>query len=497
METNYILGIDQGTTSTTVILVDSQTFEIAAEESVELAQYYPGPTMVEHDLDEIWSCVEKAIQGVLQKIPQATNKILSIGISNQRETTCAFTKEGKVLAKAIVWQDTRTKSLCQKIRDKDKDLIINTRSGLPIDAYFSASKMLWLLKNNAEVAKAYKEDNLYLTTVDSFLLGKLTQFKSVATEPSNASRTLLMNLDTGTWDNDLCEMFEIDPKVLAPIQDSFGIFGITSGLSYLPDGIAISAILGDQQAALFGQCAFKEGMSKCTYGTGAFFLLNTGETKKKSEKGLISTVAYQYKSKICYALEGSSYIAGAAVKWLRDKLEIIKDYKDIEELAAQATLKEMENLLFLPFFTGIASPHWITGTQAAIVGLLQNNDKKHLARACLEGIALSVEELLTCLELELGTTISKVHVDGGASVNDLLCQIQANFGKREILRPLVIETTSYGVAMGSMIGIGELTFDQMAEHWKEDRKFIPETSQLLYYKIKKRRWMEYMTKLYL
>lgn len=495
--TKYALGIDQGTTSTTIVLINAQTLELVDKVSKELTQFYPADHMVEHDLEEIWNCVTQGILKIIERNPNARDQIVSVGITNQRETVCAYRKNGTPLARAIVWQDARTKAICQKLRDHDSQQLISKFTTLPIDPYFSASKMLWLLENNADVQKASQEKDLYLTTVDSFLLYRITNGNAIATEPSNASRTMLMDIHTTQWENSLCNLIGINKDVLAPIKDSFGEFGKTKGLASLPDGIPVSAILGDQQAALFGQCGFTQGVSKCTYGTGAFLLVNTGDKAVISQKGLITTVAYRYNSKACYALEGSSFIAGSAVKWLRDNLKLFEKSSDIEEMAKKANLKEMEALLFLPFFTGIGSPYWISGTNANIIGLTQSTTSDHLARACLEGIALSVEELLVAMEAQLGTTLKSLRVDGGASENSLLCQIQSNFGKREIIRPKIIETTGFGVAVASLVGIGALKMDEIAQHWKIEKNYQPENLNSLYYKMKKRRWMEYLTKLYL
>jgi glycerol kinase len=319
----YILSIDQGTTGTRACLVDANTFDLVGQASKEYPQIFPKPSWVEHNLFDIWDSVEFTIKKVLLDNNIQSNMIAAIGITNQRETTCAFNKIGKPLGNAIVWQDKRTSDFCQNLKDKNLSDKIKTLTGLPIDPYFSASKMNWLLKNNKEVISAEASGDLLFGTIDSFLLYKLTGNVSHKTDASNASRTMLMNLKTCDWDNELLEIFSVNKKYLPEIVDSFGVFGVTKGLSFLPDGIAITGILGDQQSALFGQAGFHKGDMKCTYGTGAFVLFNTGEDLIYSKAGLLTTVEYKFKGKTIYALEGSSYIAGAAIQWLRDNLKII------------------------------------------------------------------------------------------------------------------------------------------------------------------------------
>ena len=320
---NYILSIDQGTTGTRSVLIDAQTFSLVGQVSKEYPQIYPKPSWVEHNLNDIWSTVESTVQELLKKHNIQVGMIKAIGITNQRETTCAFDKNGTPLANAIVWQDKRTADFCQELRKKNLSDKIKEKTGLPIDPYFSASKMNWLLKNNSAVSSANSRGELLFGTIDTFLLFKLTGNVSHKTDASNASRTMLMNLKTCSWDKELLEIFSINPETLPSIEDSFGEFGVTSGVAFLPDGIPITGILGDQQSALFGQAGFHKGEMKCTYGTGAFVLLNTGEDLVYSKSGLLTTVEYKYKGKAVYALEGSSYIAGAAIQWLRDNLKII------------------------------------------------------------------------------------------------------------------------------------------------------------------------------
>ncbi|MBT4792940.1 MAG: glycerol kinase, partial [Halobacteriovoraceae bacterium] len=318
---------------------------------------------------------------------------------------------------------------------------------------------------------------------------------SFFTEPSNASRTLLMDLDTCQWSDDLLNFFEIGSKFLPKIIESFDNFGQTQGLSFLNDNIPITCILGDQQAALFGQAGYKNGDLKCTYGTGAFILLNTGAEKIYSSNGLLTTVAYKKDGQACYALEGSCYIAGAAVQWLRDNLNIIESGPEVEVLANKVNdLTEMEHLLFMPFFTGIGSPHWKADAKGALIGITRDTNKQHIARACLDGMALSINDSIQALIADAPSQVDSIKVDGGACQNNLLMQIQASFSNKKIIRPKVIETTAYGVALGSMIGLGEINFSDLDNLWQEDKNFLPIKHS--YFDNKLAQWNQYIKKLF-
>ena len=490
----YILSIDQGTTGTTALLIDFESLELIDKENIEFSQIYPKPSWVEHDLNEIWKTVEESTKKVLDKCNVKPEQIATIGITNQRETTCAYDSKGTPLHNAIVWQDRRTSSYCEsKSKDYEK---LKLRTGLPLDPYFSGTKMRWLLDNSEEVKQAAQKDDLKLSTIDTFLLHKMSGNTSFKTEPSNASRTLLMDLDTCEWDEELLSFFEINKNFLPQICESFTDFGKTQGLSFLPDGIPIACILGDQQAALFGQAGYKAGDLKCTYGTGAFILLNTGNEKTFSSNGLLTTVAYKQDGKPCYALEGACYIAGAAVQWLRDNLNLIEGSPQVEELASQVNdLSEMEHLVLMPFFTGIGSPFWKPEAKASILGITRDTAQKHIARACLDGMALAINDSIGALVADSPKDVSEIRVDGGASQNNLLMQIQSNFSNKKIIRPKVIETTAYGVALGSKIGIGEMSFDQIDKLWQEDQVF--DTQDISYYQEKSIQWNELIKKIYL
>lgn len=485
----FILALDQGTTGSTALIIDSETLEILEKDNFEFKQYYPKPGWVEHNLDEIFESIKKSVISVINKSGIDKNQIQSIAITNQRETTCAFDKGGNPLSKAIVWQDRRTADICSGLNNDYQ--VLKTKTGLPLDPYFSGTKMKWFLSNSDEVKKAANSENLCFGTIDTYLLYKLTNCKSFKTEASNASRTLLMNLENCNWDNELLSFFGIERNFLPEICDSFTDFGKTEGLTFLPDGIPILSILGDQQAALFGQAGFNEGSLKCTYGTGAFILLNTGSEIVHSQRGLLTTVAYKKDGRPCYALEGSSYIAGAAVQYLRDNLKIIKSSPEVEELANQVDdLSQMEDVLFLPFFTGIGSPYWVSDAKAAIIGLTRGTENKHIARATLEGIAFSINDSISVLIEESPKEVKQIKVDGGACANNLLMDLQASISQKEIIRPKVIETTAYGVALGSLLTDSSFDMSKLLDLWKLDKTFKPESND--YLDNKKKIWTKFI-----
>lgn len=491
---SYLIAIDQGTTGTTSLLLDAKTLEIKAKNKQDYRQIYPKPGLVEHDLNDIWKSVEDSLSKLFEEAKINPKEIKAIGITNQRETTCAYTKSGKPLYHAIVWQDRRTAEYCDS-RRQDYESICRHKTGLPLDPYFSGTKMRWFLDNISAIQEAAQKNDLCLSTVDTFLVHRLTAGESFVTETSNASRTMLMNLATQSWDNELLEFFGIQKSFLPEIKESFSEFGKTKNVGVLPDGIPILSILGDQQAALFGQACVNVGDLKSTYGTGAFLVLNTGEELIRSQTGLLSTIAYTFKGKTVFALEGSAYIAGAAVQWLRDNLKCIVTSPEVETLANKVEdLDQMKPLLFLPFFTGIGTPYWNSEAKAAILGLTRGTDNTHIARACLEGIALSLNDSVSSFKKDF-PNLNAIKVDGGASANNLLMQMQANFSKQQILRPEVIDTTAYGVAIGCLVSLGEIHISDMSKFWKLEREFSPENNS--YYSSKKDLWDQSIKKLYL
>lgn len=491
---NFILAIDQGTTGTTSLLIDATSLKILDKEKSDYRQIYPKPGWVEHDLDDIWASVSLSVETILKRTKINPKNIIGIGITNQRETTCAYDKKGKPLHHAIVWQDRRTAAYCEENAERYNQ-ICRKKTGLPLDPYFSGSKMRWFLDHVPAVKVAADRKDLCLSTVDTFLVHRLSAGTSYVTEPSNASRTMLMNLETFNWDNDLLNFFGISKEFLPEIRESFSNFGVTKNAGILPDGIPILSILGDQQAALFGQACVRVGDIKSTYGTGAFLLLNTGEKIVHSTTGLLTTAAYAFRGHKVYALEGSAYIAGAAVQWLRDNLKSIKSSAEVSELASQVTdLSEMENILFLPFFTGIGTPYWNPHAKSAIIGLTRDTHNGHIARACLEGIALSLNDSVSSFKKDF-PQLNDIRVDGGAAANDILMQMQANFSQKSILRPEVIDTTAFGVAVGCLVGLGEVGIEDMGKFWRLEREFNPQVSS--YYQDKKALWDETIKRLYL
>lgn len=486
----YILAIDQGTTGTTAALINGETFQFVDKVNKEFPQHFPKPSWVEHDLNDIWATVGETTKELIKKSNIDPQSISAIGITNQRETTCVFDQNGNPAHKAIVWQDRRTSEFCEKIISDGYAQDINKKTGLPVDAYFSATKMRWL---NEEL----KDESVRFGTIDTFLLNKLTGNQSYYTEPSNASRTMLYNIHEGDWDNQLLEIFNVKRNQLPEVKNSFDHFGTTQGLDFLPDGIPVTGILGDQQSALFGQAGYRKGDLKCTYGTGAFMLLNTGENAVASDNGLLTTVAYGENGNLVYALEGSTYIAGAAVQWLRDNLNLFSSSPEIEDMANQITnLDEMEHVLMLPFFTGIGSPHWRSDAKAAIIGLTRDTNKHHLSRACLEGMALSINDLVNAFEADSGDKLKELKVDGGAVTNNLLMTMQATLSKLKIIRPKVIETTAYGAALAAGIGNNLIKKDQIDALWKEDRVFESDSDSASYFQAKQEKWSDAIKRLY-
>lgn len=491
---DLILAIDQGTTGTTSLILDAKTLSIIDKEKSDYRQIYPKPGWVEHDLNDIWDSVNSSISAILKRLGSTPFQIVGIGITNQRETTCAFDKSGKALHHAIVWQDRRTADYCDQKRTQYNS-ICRTKTGLPLDPYFSGSKMRWLLENVPSVKREADRNNLCLSTIDSYLIYRLTGGKKFVTEPSNASRTMLMNLETFNWDDDLLHFFEISESFLPEIKESFSLFGETFESGILPDGIPILSILGDQQSALFGQACINEGDIKSTYGTGAFLLLNTGEKIIQSSTGLLTTAAYSFNSKKIYALEGSAYIAGAAVQWLRDNLKAIKTSSEVSILASSINdLSQMEHVLFMPFFTGIGTPYWNSQAKAAILGLTRDTHNGHIARACLEGIALSLNDSVSSFKKDF-PLLNDIRVDGGAASNDLLMQLQANFSQIKILRPQIIDTTAFGVAVGCLVGMGKIHINELKNYWKLERQFEPQNH--IYYSKKKELWSSTIKRLFM
>ena len=459
----YIGALDQGTSSTRFMIFDADARVIASHQ-LEHKQIFPNPGWVEHDGAEIWERTQEVMAGALDKAGIKAGELSAIGITNQRETTIAWdVKTGKPLHNALVWQDTRTAEFMDKLSDKHKELIIH-RTGLAIAPYFSASKMKWLIDNVPAVAEAVKAGTARIGTIDSWILWNLSSGK-FATDVTNASRTSLMNLETLDWDPELLALFAIPRSVLADIKPTSHVYAKTS------DGVAIAALVGDQQGAMIGQTCFDVGDSKTTYGTGNFALLNTGTTIVRSQHGLLTTVCYKFgDSPAVYALEGSVAVTGSAIQWLRDQLGIIKSSSEIEALAS--SVEDNGGVYFVPAFSGLFAPHWRSDARGVIVGLSRASTKAHLARAALEAIAYQTRDVLDAMSADSKVALTSMRVDGGATANNLLMQIQSDVMGIEIIRPEVIETTALGAAYAAGIAVGVWKSpDDVRNKWRENHRW--------------------------
>lgn len=469
---NLILAIDQGTTGTTVLVLDDK-LNVLAKKNSEFKQHYPKPGWVEHDPVEIWHSVTKTIGDALAGSKIDGNRIACMGITNQRETTCMWVKKNSTpIHKAIVWQDRRTADICKNLKAAGKEELFRERTGLVLDPYFSGTKIKWLLDHVAGARDAANRGELAFGTIDTFLVWQLTNGKSHGTDVSNASRTLLMNLESLAWDKELCAALDVPQSILPQICPSSHPFGTTQNVQGLPDGIPILGIAGDQQAALFGQACFDAGESKCTYGTGSFLLMNVGPQPVISKQGLLSSVGWKIGNKTTYCLEGSSFIAGAAVQWLRDELKIIDSAPEVEKLAASVT--DNGGVYFVPAFAGLGAPYWNPEARGVIWGLTRGSNQAHIARACLEGIAFQQMEILAAMQKDSGKNCKILKVDGGAAANNLMMQFQADILGVKIVRPKMLETTALGAAFlaGLQAGIWK-DQEEIRKSWQEDRVFAP------------------------
>lgn len=470
MARDFILAIDQGTTGTTVLAVDAD-LRVRAKHTVEFPQVFPQPGWVEHEGAAIWRSVEEATRGCLERGGLSTTDIAAIGITNQRETTCLFDRHGQPLSNFIVWQCRRTTQLCQRLKDAGEEPHVRRKTGLVLDPYFSGSKLSWSFENLGGLREQAAGGDALFGTIDSWLVHRLTGGRAHVTDVTNASRTLLMDLETLAWDDGLLELFGVPRACLPRIASSSEEYGRTSGVRFLPDGIPVAGIAGDQQAALFGQACLSAGEAKCTYGTGCFLLLHTGTEIVHSTHGLLTTVAAQVGGVTHYALEGAAFIAGAAVQWLRDGLKIIERASDIEGLARG--VEHSGDVVFLPALAGLGAPHWRPEARGLLAGLSRDTDQCHIARAVLEGIALQNRDILVAMRKDAGH-LSVLKVDGGAAANDLLMQIQSDVLDVPCIRPEVLETTALGAAALAGLAIGMFGHpDELRKVWREDRVFSP------------------------
>ena len=471
-----ILAIDQGTTGTTALVVgkDGTT---RARHNVEFAQHFPQPGWVEHDAEEIWASVEIACREAVRKSGASKSDIVAIGITNQRETTVIWDRHTKKpIHHAIVWQDRRTAARCNALKNEPGVAdAIRERTGLVLDAYFSGTKIEWLLDHVEGTRKRAERGDLAFGTIDSFLVSRLTSGEVHATDASNASRTLLMDIRNGDWSDWLLERFRVPRPLLPKIVGSAEVVGRTKGVSFVPDGVPISGIAGDQQAALFGQACFQKGDVKCTYGTGAFVLMNLGEVPLTSRHGLVTTVAWRIAGTTTYALEGSAFIAGAAVQWLRDGLGLVASAGEIEALAA--SVPTTDGVHFVPALAGLGAPHWDQDARGLICGITRGTTRAHLARATLEGIAFQVYDLVDAMRRDADVALSRLRVDGGAAQNNLLMQLQADLIGATVERPVDLESTARGAALLAGVGAGLFGLQEASRVVQLDRRFESAVSE--------------------
>ncbi len=468
----YVLAIDQGTTGTTVVVVDKR-LALRAKVNVEFRQIFPRPGWVEHDLEDIWASVTGAVQRALRESGVQAREIAGIGITNQRETVALWDRRsGKPVQNAIVWQDRRTADLCAKLKAGGQEELVRSRTGLVVDPYFSATKLQWLLENVRGAGEKAEEGRLAFGTIDSYLTWRLTGGAVHVTDASNASRTLLMDLRTCAWDPALLDLFGVPRPVLPEIRSSSEVYGATRNVRALPDGIPVSGMAGDQQAALFGQACFQPGEAKCTYGTGAFLLQNVGEAPVTSRHGLLTTVAWRIGGRTEYALEGSAFVAGAAVQWLRDQLRLIEKAADVEALARR--VKDSGEVVFVPALAGLGAPHWRPGARGLIAGIDRGTTAGHLARAVLEGIAFQIHDLSEAMGRDAGRMPPLFRVDGGASANDLLLQFQSDLLGIPVERPRMLETTALGAAFLAGLSIGMWSSPaEIGKAYRAGKRFEP------------------------
>jgi len=461
----YIISIDQGTTSCRTILFNKEG-QIVDFEQKEFKQILPKKGWVEHDPIEIWETQLNTLKDLLKKNNLTNSQIDSIGITNQRETTVIWDKKtGKPVYNAIVWQDNRTINFCNALKADNKESLIRSKTGLVLDSYFSGSKINWLLNNIPELDELIENDRLLFGTIDTWLIWNLTKGATHATDVSNASRTLIFNINNLCWDDELLELFKIPKSILPEVKESSDNFG-----SWEWDGVEIPilGVAGDQQAALFGQCCFKSGMVKNTYGTGCFMLMNTGENPVISQNGLLTTIAWSINGKVIYALEGSVFIAGAAVQWLRDSLHIIKSAEETEEMA---NMSNDDSVIFVPAFSGLGAPYWNMQSKGAIFGLTRDTGVSELCKATLESLALQSRDVILAMEKDANIQLKSLAVDGGACKNEYLMQFQADILNTQVKKPNVIESTALGAAYLAGLYSGFYNMDSFKKNHKIEATF--------------------------
>ena len=470
----FIVAIDQGTTSSRAILFNTSGVPEYSSQK-EFNQYFPKDGWVEHNPNEIWSTTKKVLKDVINKSKKLKGKILTIGITNQRETTILWNKKtGKPVYNAIVWQDRRTAEFCKKFKTKNREKIINRKTGLLIDPYFSGTKIKWIIDNTPKIKKLIKNNNLLFGTVDTFLLWKLTKGKVHATDATNACRTMLFNISTNKWDTDILKSLKIPKNILPEVKNSSDNFGFIdksiTGKSY-----SINGVVGDQQAATIGQTCFTKGSVKSTYGTGAFVLMNTGNKRIYSKNKLLTTICYRLNGKTTYALEGSIFIAGAGIQWLRDKIKFIKNAAETEKIVK--SLKTNNGIYLVPAFTGLGAPYWNPNSRGIVCGLTRDTSKKEIVRATLESVAYQSYDLFNAMKND-GLKPNLIRVDGGMVKNNWFSQFLSNVIDTKVVRPQVQETTALGAAFMAGLKVGVYkSLSDISKNWKADRKFVPKMSK--------------------
>jgi glycerol kinase len=469
----YILSLDQGTTSSRAILFNKQG-EIVHTAQKEFTQYFPKPGWVEHSANEIWGSILAVIASVLSESSVKPDQIEGIGITNQRETTVVWDKEtGDPVYNAIVWQSRQTAGICDDLKSKGFNETFRDKTGLLIDAYFSGTKVKWIL-DNVEGAREKAEDGkLLFGTIDTWLIWKMSGGTAHVTDYSNASRTLMYNIHDLKWDEELLDILDVPASMLPEVRPSSEVYGKTVAYHFFGREIPIAGAAGDQQAALFGQACYEKGMAKNTYGTGCFMLMNTGEKAVKSDNGLLTTLAWGIDGKVEYALEGSIFVAGSAIQWLRDGLRMLKDAKDSQGYAEK--VDSTDGVYVVPAFVGLGTPYWDSDVRGAVFGLTRGTSKEHFVRATLESLAYQTKDVLTAMEADSGISLKKLRVDGGAVKNDFLMQFQSDLLSVPVERPVVNETTALGAAYLAGLAVGFWkNRDEISKQWNKDKQFEPE-----------------------
>ena len=469
--TDVILAIDQGTTGSTIALMDTAG-HLVASVNHEFPQIFPEPGWVEHNTESIWQSILKGIAAIFADGAYKPGNVVAIGITNQRETAVLWDAQtGEALHNAIVWQCRRTTGVCEDLKAAGHEPLIRERSGLVLDPYFSATKFKWLLDNAPNAQQLLAQGRLRAGTIDAYLMWRLSNGKVHKTDVSNASRTSLMALNTLDWDDELLSLFGVPREILPEICPSSGRLAVTEAVPGLPDGLPVSGVAGDQQSALFGQACFEPGDAKCTFGTGSFILMNAGDSPVRSGSGLLSTLAWQLEGQSpVYALEGGAFVCGAAVQWLRDQLGIIEHAADIEALAA--SVEDAGGVEFVPALTGLGAPYWAPEARGTLTGLTRGSGRGEIARATLDAMAMQNVDILVAMEADIGRAMTSLRVDGGAAINNLLMQLQADYLDRPIMRPEVIETTVAGACF--LAGLGEgvwASLSDVSQVWRSDREF--------------------------